>query len=104
MLWLLKMLEKQHCAVKWSFGFYKQKKSPRKEMTSLYQRMLTNMVRAWGLEPQRITAREPKSRMSTNSIMPAYSNQLHLILHNQNRKVNAGGERKPPRQDDLLSG
>ena len=31
-----------------------------------------HMVRAWGLEPQRITAREPKSRMSTNSIMPAY--------------------------------
>ena len=29
------------------------------------------MVRAWGLEPQRITAREPKSRMYTNSIMPA---------------------------------
>ena len=29
------------------------------------------VVRAWGLEPQRITAREPKSRMSTNSIMPA---------------------------------
>lgn len=30
------------------------------------------LVRAWGLEPQRITAREPKSRMSTNSIMPAW--------------------------------
>ena len=30
------------------------------------------LVRAWGLEPQRIAAREPKSRMSTNSIMPAY--------------------------------
>ena len=30
------------------------------------------MVRAWGLEPQRIAAREPKSRMSTSSIMPAY--------------------------------
>ena len=30
-----------------------------------------NLVRAWGLEPQRIAAREPKSRMSTNSIMPA---------------------------------
>ena len=29
------------------------------------------LVRAWGLEPQRIAAREPKSRMSTNSIMPA---------------------------------
>ena len=29
------------------------------------------MVRAWGLEPQRIATREPKSRMSTNSIMPA---------------------------------
>ena len=31
-----------------------------------------DVLRAWGLEPQRITAREPKSRMSTNSIMPAY--------------------------------
>ena len=30
------------------------------------------LVRAWGLEPQHISAREPKSRMSTNSIMPAY--------------------------------
>lgn len=29
------------------------------------------MVRAWGLEPQRITAQEPKSCMSANSIMPA---------------------------------
>ena len=29
------------------------------------------LVRAWGLEPQRRKAREPKSRMSTNSIMPA---------------------------------
>ena len=29
------------------------------------------VVRAWGLEPQRIAAREPKSRMSANSIMPA---------------------------------
>ena len=36
------------------------------------------MVRAWGLEPQRITAREPKSRMSTNSIMPAYYQKLIL--------------------------
>ena len=30
-----------------------------------------DVVRAWGLEPQRRKAREPKSRMSTNSIMPA---------------------------------
>ncbi len=29
------------------------------------------LVRAWGLEPQR-KAQEPKSCMSTNSIMPAY--------------------------------
>ena len=29
------------------------------------------MVRVWGLEPQRIAAREPKSRMSANSIIPA---------------------------------
>ena len=33
----------------------------------------SDVVRAWGLEPQRIAAREPKSRMSANSIMPAYS-------------------------------
>lgn len=30
-----------------------------------------HMVRAWGLEPQRRKAREPKSRMSANFIMPA---------------------------------
>ena len=29
------------------------------------------LVRAWGLEPQRRKAREPKSRMSANFIMPA---------------------------------
>jgi hypothetical protein len=33
---------------------------------------ISELVRAWGLEPQRIAAREPKSRMSTNFIMPAY--------------------------------
>ena len=31
------------------------------------------MVRAWGFEPQRISAQEPKSCMSASSIMPAYS-------------------------------
>lgn len=31
------------------------------------------MVRLKGLEPTRIAAREPKSRMSTNSITGAYS-------------------------------
>ena len=36
-------------------------------------KLAPTMVRAWGLEPQRREAREPKSRMSTNSIMPAYS-------------------------------
>ena len=30
------------------------------------------VVRAWGLEPQRRKAREPKSRMSANFIMPAW--------------------------------
>ena len=33
--------------------------------------LLCCLVRAWGLEPQRLAAREPKSRMSANSIMPA---------------------------------
>ena len=30
------------------------------------------VVRVWGLEPQRISAQEPKSCMSANSIIPAY--------------------------------
>ena len=30
-----------------------------------------DVVRVWGLEPQRVAAREPKSRMSANSIIPA---------------------------------
>ena len=30
------------------------------------------LVRAWGFEPQRREAREPKSRMSANFIMPAF--------------------------------
>ena len=45
------------------------------------------MVRAWGLEPQRITAREPKSRMSTNSIMPAdMSGRVTCRYFIQNKK------------------
>ena len=45
------------------------------------------MVRAWGLEPQRITAREPKSRMSTNSIMPAdMSSRVTCRYFIQNKK------------------
>ena len=35
------------------------------------------LVRAWGLEPQRLTAREPKSRMSANSIIPADAGLLY---------------------------
>ena len=42
------------------------------------RQMVLFLVRAWGLEPQRIAAREPKSRMSTNSIMPAYE---PVLLH-----------------------
>ena len=47
--------------------------------TSEQSSLCSDMVRAWGLEPQRITAREPKSRMSTNSIMPAYINQREMF-------------------------
>jgi len=35
------------------------------------RQMALFLVRAWGLEPQRRKAREPKSRMSANFIMPA---------------------------------
>lgn len=31
----------------------------------------SHVVRVWGVEPQRISPREPKSRLSTNSIIPA---------------------------------
>ena len=55
-----------------------------------------NLVRAWGLEPQRIAAREPKSRMSTNSIMPANMRGrdiLPLFFHMGVPLANAGAER-----------
>jgi hypothetical protein len=44
------------------------------------------MVRAWGLEPQRLTAREPKSRMSANFIMPAYILLYHISFAAARRK------------------
>ena len=44
------------------------------------------LVRAWGLEPQRIAAREPKSRMSTNSIMPADYYKVYHRLPGKTRR------------------
>ena len=44
------------------------------------------VVRAWGLEPQRIAAREPKSRMSTNSIMPADYYKVYHRLPGKTRR------------------
>jgi len=44
------------------------------------------MVRAWGLEPQRLAAREPKSRMSANFIMPAYILLYHISFAAARRK------------------
>ena len=38
------------------------------------------MVRLKGLEPTRIAAREPKSRMSTNSITGAYSGDYQTAI------------------------
>ena len=46
---------------------------PRQSRGTQWSAVCSDVVRAWGLEPQRIAAREPKSRMSANSIMPAYS-------------------------------
>ena len=43
---------------------------PKNKTICLWQ-MVLFLVRAWGLEPQRITPREPKSRMSTNFITGA---------------------------------
>ena len=44
-----------------------------KRKTPASSRCLSFLVRLKGLEPTRIAAREPKSRMSTNSITGAYS-------------------------------
>ena len=44
---------------------------PRLRRGTEWSAVCSDVVRAWGLEPQRIAAREPKSRMSANSIMPA---------------------------------
>ena len=44
------------------------------------------LVRAWGLEPQRLAAREPKSRMSANFIMPAYILLYHISFAAARRK------------------
>ena len=48
--------------------------------------LLCCLVRAWGLEPQRLAAREPKSRMSANFIMPAYILLYHISFTAARRK------------------
>ena len=57
----------------------KKKRTKHRHVVSMFGPI---MVRVWGLEPQRIAAREPKSRMSANSIMPAYST-FPLFLHGE---------------------
>ena len=47
-----------------------RERNPKNKTICLWQ-MVLFLVRAWGLEPQRRKAREPKSRMSANFIMPA---------------------------------
>ena len=52
--------------------------------------LLCCLVRAWGLEPQRLAAREPKSRMSANSIMPANRTTIAQLVSRgkeKNRKT-----------------
>ena len=50
----------------WSFpGAYANRGSGTQQASS-------DVVRVTGLEPARLAAREPKSRMSANSIIPAY--------------------------------
>ena len=49
------------------------------------------MVRAWGFEPQRIAAQEPKSCMSASSIMPAYEHpgDIPAVIYLTKGKKNA---------------
>lgn len=68
------------------------------------------LVRLKGLEPARIAAREPKSRMSTNSITGAYhvfrspGRESVFILHSFGENVNAAGQRKVPAEPEQLPG
>ncbi len=47
-------------------------KKPRRKAGIRAKQGISELVRLKGLEPTRIAAREPKSRMSTNSITGAY--------------------------------
>ena len=51
------------------------------------------MVRVTGVEPARLATREPKSRMSANSIIPAYG--ISMIAY-ENGEVKPGFEKTPP--------
>ena len=48
----------------------KKKRTKHQHIVSMFGPI---MVRVTGVEPARLTTREPKSRMSANSIIPAYS-------------------------------
>ena len=45
-----------------------------------------DVVRVTGVEPARLSAREPKSRMSANFIMPAYILLYHISFAAARRK------------------
>lgn len=54
------------------------------------------LVRVVGLEPTRLAAQEPKSCVSTNSTIPAYSNQYSTPTAVTQAKIPAAAEKSPP--------
>ena len=54
------------------------------------------LVRVVGLEPTRLAAQEPKSCVSTNSTIPAYSNQYSTPTAVTQAKIPAAEEKSPP--------
>lgn len=54
------------------------------------------LVRVVGLEPTRLAAQEPKSCVSTNSTIPAYSNQYSTPAAVTQAKIPAAAEKSPP--------
>ena len=52
--------------------------------------------RVVGLEPTRLAAQEPKSCVSTNSTIPAYSNQYSTPTAVTQAKIPAAAEKSPP--------
>ncbi len=61
------------------------------------------LVRLKGLEPTRLSTREPKSRMSANSITGAYFKQVYFIITTKLCQGRQAGQFPSSKREDLSS-